>query len=161
MNRLLKGIFVSSVIGAFVLISAGVQAQDGAADRKEKREEMREKWAEELGLTAEQKEALKQSNEAAKAGREATRGNLKAARTALMEELKKTEIDQAALDKAVLDVKEAEGDIVDSRVKSFLSMKEILTAEQFQKMSEMRDKWIEKKGERKHHGGENLGHHEE
>jgi Spy/CpxP family protein refolding chaperone len=66
----------------------------------------------------------------------------------LSEELKKPEIDNAAVNRAVSGIKDAQGKFVDARVESFLSMKEVLTEEQFQKMIEIKDRWIEKKGTR-------------
>ncbi|HPN72622.1 MAG TPA: periplasmic heavy metal sensor [Candidatus Omnitrophota bacterium] len=148
MKRFLFGVLSAVMIGSLFIVPATARAGEDVEGRSEKREEMREKWASELGLTAEQKEALKQSKESSKAERDAVRDNLKNARKALMEELKKPVTDKAALDKAVSDVKKAEGDAVDARVKGFLAMKEVLTAEQFQKMSEMKDKWRAEKGEK-------------
>ena len=136
------------VAGMFMLMSIDANAWYGSGEKRERRGDGAERFAEELGLTPEQKETLKAGKEEAKANHEAIRKNLDMAREALREELGKTEVDKAALDKAVSDIKAAEGELVDSRVNSFLSMKEVLTAEQFQKMSEMKGKRGDKRGKR-------------
>jgi len=138
MMKIAKVILTCVVLGAFVFMVAPARAEYGKEERGKKHPEMMEKYTQELGLTAEQKEALTASREAAKAQKETIGENLKAAREALKAELKKSDVDQAALNKAVADIKAAQGEIVDARVQSFLSMKGILTDEQFQKMSEMK-----------------------
>ena len=64
----------------------------------------------------------------------------------MREELKKSEVDQAAVAKAARGIKDAQAKFVDARVESFLAMKEVLTEEQFHKMIEMKDSWSGKKG---------------
>lgn len=144
MVKLLKKTLTCVVAGVVILTS--IDAFAGCKDG-----ETGENCAQELGLTTEQKDALKENKDTTTASKTAIRGDLKEARGALREELKKPDPDSAVLDKAVSDIKTAQGDLVDARVESFLAMKEIVTDEQFQKMSEMKKKQEKKrKKELKH-----------
>ena len=148
MKRSSKMAVTCVVAGMFMLMSLDANAWYGSGEKREKRGDGAERFAEELGLTPEQKEVLKAGKEEARAKHEAIIKNLDAARETLRTELSKPEVDKAALDKAVSEIKAAEGELVDARVNGFLSMKEVLTAEQFQKMSEMKGKRGDKRGKR-------------
>ena len=139
----MKSFVRRSAIGCFMLVFVlnGSQAmawRGHGEGSKEKWEEKREIFARELGLSQEQKDELSARKEAARVEREAAREEMKAAEGALREALKMPETDIALVNSAALRVKTAQGVQVDQRVQSFLSMKEVLTPEQFRKMLEMK-----------------------
>jgi Spy/CpxP family protein refolding chaperone len=167
MKNGIKRTVICSVAAAMLLAAPRVfarpsYAHEGGGEGRGERAAGREKFAEELGLTQEQKDAMKAQREQSRAKMKETREKLRDSQKALHEELQKPETDSAAIDNIVYRIKEAQGELIDQRVESFLSMKKILTPEQFQKMGglgETRKKeWMEKKGrkdpgEKKSRGG--------
>jgi Spy/CpxP family protein refolding chaperone len=156
MARITKRLLACAVVGVLVFTSVSSGAWDKKGDKGQRSSERMEKWAEELGLSAEQKEALKEARDSSKTEKDLIWTRLKTAREDLNKELKKPETDQAAVEKAVLEIKKAQGDLVDYRVKSFLSMKGVLTEEQFQKMAEIKERRGDRKNERKRRKGVNT-----
>ena len=158
---------ICSMAAAMLVTAPYVFAQpmrghDGEGKGGEKRTARMEKFAEELALTPEQREAMKAQKETSKAKMQEAQEELRTSRKALHEELQKPETDRTAIDNIVYRMKEAQGQLIDQRVDSFLAMKKILTPEQFQKMGEMKEdrkkEWGEKKarkgpGEKKGWGG--------
>jgi len=120
---------------SFALPAYGYSGWDGEG----RREERKEQFAEELGLTQQQKEAMEAQKEASRAERRELYSEMKASRRALADELKKPETDRAAIDRIAADIKNVQGRITDHRIESFLATKEILTPEQFEKMAELNE----------------------
>ncbi|MFA6636763.1 MAG: periplasmic heavy metal sensor [Candidatus Omnitrophota bacterium] len=148
MKRSLKRAGACVLAGMLVFTAVDAQAWYGDGKKSHKRAEKMERFAEELGLSDQQKEAIEANKKAAEENAAIIKQDLYASKQALSEELKKPEIDPAAVNKAALGIKDAQGKFVDARVESFLAMKEVLTEEQFRKMIEMKDSWSGKKGKR-------------
>ena len=111
-----------------------------------------EKMMDEVGLTDAQKEELKAYKETQKTEMKELNEALKANRTALREELKKYDSDQGRVNKIVAEQKKLQGQMIDQRVASFQNMKKIMTPEQYNKLTELKEtkkqEWREKKGEK-------------
>ena len=166
-GRTLKAIFVSLGMGMLLLAASAIYAEpnpdqakpdaakaieakaveakavEAKAEECKAYEKEKGDFAKELGLTPEQQELLKKHREETKEAKKQLYQEMKANKTALHDELKKPAPDKAAIQSVVAGMKELEGKQIDSRVESFLKMKEILTPEQFAKMMEM--------GEKRHH----------
>lgn len=111
----------------------------GGGEGEELREERSEELARELGLTQQQKESMEAQKEAARAQRRELYTRMRASRRALADELRKPGPDRAAIDRIAADIKDVQSRITDQRIESFLAVKEILTPEQFEKMTELRE----------------------
>ena len=158
MKNSIRRTVIYSVAAAMLVAAPCVFAQpmrgyDGEGKGGEKRTARREKFAEELGLTPEQREAIKAQKEESKTKIKEVQEELRTSRKALHEELKKPETDRTAIDNIVYRMKEAQGELIDQRVNRFLAMKKILTPEQFHKMGEMKEAKKKEWGEKKGRGG--------
>jgi Spy/CpxP family protein refolding chaperone len=100
-----------------------------------------------LNLTQEQRDKLKANREQSRGKMEAIHTQMKSKRAELKTELEKTTVDKGRIDGIVTELKNLSGQMVDLRVAGLISLKEILTPEQFKKMH---DKMEERKG---NHGG--------
>jgi Spy/CpxP family protein refolding chaperone len=150
MEKCIRKVFVCCVTGMFILSAFGVFAwSEGRGGERGARTGRWEKFSRELGLSQEQKDALRDRKEAAAENKAAAREEVKAAREALREALKKPELDIEDVNSASERVKDTQGVLVDHRVESFLSMREILTPEQFEKMMEMKSDMGTKRGEKR------------
>ncbi len=151
------------VIAAMLMAGSPVYAGDfcggdeGGKHFRGKGDRM-EKLVSELGLTDEQRDSLKADMEKNRERAMAMREEIKAKREELRAELDKAEVDRGKVDGIVDNLTNLYKEGMDQRVESILSMKQILTPEQFQKlqqkkeehMKNMRDKMKEKMGR---HGG--------
>ena len=118
--------------------------------RREKFKEKMDRLSEDLNLTPEQKDQMKAHHKESRQTMEKLRGEMKEYRKALKEELKKENPDRPAIARTVAKMKDVQGRMIDQRVNNFLQMKKILTPEQYQKLSEIREKKKEEwKGKRK------------
>jgi Spy/CpxP family protein refolding chaperone len=90
--------------------------------------------AEELGLSAEQEEQLKEQKFQESYTRIDTQNKIRLKELQLRHELEKAEIDREGLNNIVQELKELQGTMVEQRVDSILKMKQILTPEQFEKL---------------------------
>lgn len=96
-----------------------------------------------LNLTQEQRDRLKADREKQKNAMQAIHDGMRKARTDLKAELEKPAVDKARIDAIAAELKSFSDRMVDLRIASLLSLKEILTPEQFKKMH---DKMEERKG---------------
>jgi Spy/CpxP family protein refolding chaperone len=77
-------------------------------------------------------------------------------RKELRNELEKEDYSKGNIDATVARMKGLQGQMISQRVDHFLQMKDVLTPEQFKKMTEMK----ERKGRRRHHRKGRGEHHE-
>lgn len=103
---------------------------------KEKMMEKREKFLDELGLTDEQKEGMTRLREANREKRQKTREALKEKKEELRKELERYDSDTRKMNGLVADIKELQGELIDTRVSSIMDTKSVLTKEQFEKFTE-------------------------
>lgn len=87
-----------------------------------------------LDLTPEQRDKLKTHREENMKVMKEIRDEMKEQKTALRDELKKKVIDSAKIADIAAKLKKLSAEMVDQRISSILSLREILTPEQFQKM---------------------------
>ena len=106
-----------------------------------------------IGVTEEQKKSLAESRKASKERSKELRAKMKASRKSLYEELKKEELDMGKINAIASETKTLSSEMVSQRLESFLSMREVLTAEQFSALMDMKskngEKWMKRKHERK------------
>jgi Spy/CpxP family protein refolding chaperone len=136
----------------------GPSGQGGPQERGRgpNKEKFFKKIVEELNLTTEQQEALRQQRTGHREKRKALMETLRTKKEALRAELEKEEIDKERIDSIVSEIKPLLGQQIELRVEDTLAMKEILTAEQYQKFQEFIKK--KKKGRGKRGFGK-RGHH--
>ncbi len=103
-------------------------------------------FLEQLDLTDEQKERMKEQRKANREKMKELMGSLRNERNALRDELKKPDASMDSVAGTVAKMKTVQSEMIDQRVNGFLTMKEILTPEQFQKLLELKE-------QRKHRGG--------
>jgi Spy/CpxP family protein refolding chaperone len=95
------------------------------------------KIANELGLSQEQKEQLKEQRFQSKYSRIENRNKIRLKELELRHELEKEVVNHEAVNKIVAELKQLHGATIEQRVTSILKMKEILTPEQFEKLESM------------------------
>lgn len=151
---------IMAVMVAFMFSVPGLYAgnADGQGPRQEQKEEMFEKIGAELGLTAKQSEQLKVQRKEKREERKTAGKEMRAKRKELKEELDKKEVDRAKVDTIISEISELQSSKLKEHVESILSIKEILTEEQFQKLrNKMKAKHGKKgsrqKGNRQQGGG--------
>ncbi|MBN1526583.1 MAG: periplasmic heavy metal sensor [Candidatus Omnitrophica bacterium] len=109
-----------------------------------------EKISENLGLSAEQKEQLKKDREATLAKTKELKEKIQAARKDLKAELEKPAPDMARVNGTVTQLKDLMGQQIQARVDKVISLRKILTPEQFKKMQDLieekKDQYKEKAG---------------
>jgi len=143
-----------SVVCLAALVSFACTA-NAAGEGTAKREKgmMKEDLMKDLNLTTEQREQLKVHREANKEGMKAIREEMKAKQKELRDEVAKAQTDMGKIDAIKASMKDLEAKLIDHRVDSILSLKKILSPEQFAqmnaKMEEMRAKHAAKWKERR------------
>jgi Spy/CpxP family protein refolding chaperone len=157
-----SGYLVRSVlafaVSAFVLSSLAF-AEPGANFRaKSKGEERHARMCKELGLSEEQSRQMKESFEQSKAKKTELYTVYKEKKTLLRTQLEAKDLDRAAVDRTVKELKEIQGQMLDDKVSSLLKTRSILTPEQFEKLNAMHQKGGKcgggfKKGWMGKHGG--------
>jgi len=145
------------VMSIFLLSVTNVYANEEHGSNKEKhRKEWQAKKAqmyEKLGITEEQKQALKTHRESHRNEMKALGGQIKEKRKALHQTLVDPKADDNAIVSANNEIKALTNSLADSRLKGVLEVRKILTPEQFQKFNEIR-----KKHKGKRHGGFKSSH---
>ncbi|MEI8349292.1 MAG: periplasmic heavy metal sensor [Candidatus Omnitrophota bacterium] len=127
------------VMGIMVLATQAVCAQDRAPGKNCGGEDVRknkERFFDELNITAQQKEQLKEIMQENRNKAITHREKLRTSRQALKEELEKVNSDTARINTLVAEVKNIEGQLIDERVNHILKIKAVLTPEQFVKFKE-------------------------
>lgn len=93
--------------------------------------------AQELNLTTEQQEQLKEQKYQTKLKKLQTRNKVRVAELKLRHELEKEVINKEATDTIVEELKRLSGITLEQRVNSILEMRKILTLEQFEKLKSL------------------------
>lgn len=112
----------------------------------------------ELGLSPEQQEQMKARREQNRENHEALKTKLETARKELKTELEKETTDRARIDALIAETKALMGAQLEQRVESILTVKEILTPEQFETFQKMH-KRFEKHGRGGGQYGPGSGQH--
>lgn len=126
-------VFLASVVadlGVIPSYAAGRDCSKGTLDVNN--------LAEELSLSEEQTGNISAIKEDLKASKKELYGTLRGLRATLREELLRPDTDTASVENIVDRINSVRARITEERVESFLSMKKILTAEQFRKMIELK-----------------------
>jgi len=114
------------------------------------REEVMNDLIKELDLTPEQQEQIKRQQSEHRQKNEELRGRLLAKRLELKQELEKQTINKKRIDTIAAEIKILVGEQLEQRVEGVLSMKEILTPEQFKKFQQkVRSSIRDRRGSRK------------
>ena len=144
MNRKMKQIVICIAVAALVQGVVGQSYTYAMGRFRKTKEERFEALAKELNLTEEQQAQLKQQRseqeEIVKELRDKFRQEIKN----LREELEKPDTDQERLEKIATKIKILGSDLLDQRIEGILAIKEILTPQQFEQLSEKRRARIEK-----------------
>jgi Spy/CpxP family protein refolding chaperone len=108
------------------------------------------KIAEELGLSSEQKEKLKEQRFQARYSMIENRNKIRLKELELRHELEEEAINHEAINKIVAELKQLHGATIEQRVNSILKMREILSPEQFEKLQSLgKQRMAEKAQEQK------------
>jgi len=161
MNKITMGIMMAAVMAVTLCSADGVFADDDY-DRMpppgHHRMEGPGRWDpfEGIDLTAEQRDKLKAHREANMKNMKEIRQQMKEEKDALKDEFGKDVIDDARIAKIASELKKLSAQMVDQRINSILSLREILTPVQFQKMHARMEEKMSKRGEKGrgwHRGG--------
>jgi len=140
-----KFVIVSVLAGA-VIASVAITGNVFAQGDKEEVVSQQKSWQkregpmreldQRLNLTDEQKKLLKENRESRKEDIKENNLKLKAAKDAIKEELKKKDLDMAAVNKLHAQVKDLQMKMEDYRLEGILAVRKILTPEQYAKFIE-------------------------
>ncbi len=100
----------------------------------------------ELSLTPEQRELLKEQRYQERYKMINTRNKIRLKELELRHELEKKEINREAVDKILAELKKLQSNILEQRVEAILKMKEILTPEQFEKLQSISEQRYKNRG---------------
>jgi Spy/CpxP family protein refolding chaperone len=103
----------------------------------------------ELNLSPEQKQQITEQKNKEKEEALALKEKLSATRAALSKELEKENIDRAKINALISEMKELIGKRIENKIKGVLSLKEILTPEQFRILHDKRMRFQMSKGGRR------------
>ena len=137
MGKRLIATITYAVIISWAIVPSGVLAESTAVDSSiEGKDEglTVSDIAQELDLTAEQKQQLKEQRYQEGHKRTETRNKIRLKELELRHELEKEEIDREGVNTIVEELKELGGLMLNQRVDSILKMKQILTPEQFERL---------------------------
>jgi len=152
-NKKWLAVLFGIAMGLFLLSVTNVLAEEGQKFNKEEhRKEWQEKKAkmyEKLGLTDEQKQALKVHKENHRSETKALRKQIKEKRKAFRQALEDPTTDESAIMAANNEVKALTNSLADDRLNGILEVRKILTPEQFKKFNEIKKKHRKKKGSHK------------
>ncbi len=111
-----------------------------------KRGDKHEWMVEQLGLTEDQQEKMREHRRAQEEQQKALREATKAKHKELAEELQKTEMNEGRIRQLADQLKDLSGQKIDARINGILTMRDILTPEQF---AQFREKVKEFRGKRR------------
>lgn len=158
MEKLLKKLAIYAALAIMVASTSLAYAEpmrpehEGKKYNKGNRGEQFQGVMDQLDLTQEQKDQLKAHREAQKEKTKDLREELNANRKALHEELKKYDSDKRVVDSTVAKINDIQGKLTAEGANNFMGMKKILTPEQYQKMSDLKDSKRQNKEENKKGG---------
>jgi len=148
-----KKILILTSVISLVCFTSSLFAQppeDEPQTFKEKRKQAIEDFTEELNLTAEQQEEIKQQRSEQLKENKQIHEQLRVKNQQLRKELEKAELDQAKINSLIAEIADLQGQQLRQRVDGVVSMKEILTPEQEAqlkaRMEEKRQEMREEKG---------------
>jgi Spy/CpxP family protein refolding chaperone len=139
MNRLSKKWIRVMAISAMCAVSLLQANRSFAQDRQEhgkKHEEIFENIIKELNLSPEQQQRIAAQKAKEKEGSAVLREQMKNLRDELGKELEKEVTDKGKVDALVAQMKELTGKRMENKIEGILSLKEILTPEQFKALNE-------------------------
>ncbi len=119
--------------------------RQGRQISEEEREARREKFHQQLGLTAEQEAQLTSGRKAHRAKMDELREALQAKRKDLADELAKPDLNTAQVNALKEEIKGLHNQQVDERVNSILAVRNILTPEQFAKFQQFGERFRERR----------------
>lgn len=131
---------------------AGSSCSPGWGERTHK--EGKDRFFKELNITPQQREKLDANRAKNEKAVEALHDELRARKSELNDEIGKPTVDKVKVDSITADIKSLMGKLMDYRVADLLSLKEILTPEQFKKMQ---NRMHEKKAQRDRQGPRHTG----
>ena len=132
MKPKIKQIVIFAVVIALVSSSSIVYAERTRDFQKNKTERLIEK----LDLSLEQQEQLREQRAKNEEKAKGLKKRLRSKRSELSEELEKEDIDKQKVYSVITEVETLMGDQLEQRVERILTMREILTPEQFKKLRE-------------------------
>lgn len=137
MNKNIGRVLAVLVAGTMVFLQTfGYAGETGNAEQYTAQKEAHfKKMSEELQLTPGQKEQLAKEREEFASKSKDLREKIQTARTGLKAELEKPVPDKAKVNSLVAEIKGMVGQQIQNRVDKVMAMKQILTPEQFSKMS--------------------------
>ena len=142
MTKRLIQIVISTAIVGLVVFSQSVYAESEAyaMEKLKKNGEKRfEKLAKELNLSEEQRQELKTQREQQQAVVKPLHKEFRNQMENLKTELEKPETNRIRVKAITTKIKTLGGELLDQRVEGILAMKQVLTPEQFKKLSEKRE----------------------
>lgn len=159
MNKeICRSLALAAVIAVTVFSQSGVYAGE-IADAEQyaaKREARFKKMSEELRLTPQQKEQLTKEREEFISRSKDLREKVRSARAGLKAELERPAPDKAKVNSLTAEIKDLVGRQIQNRVDKVMSMKEILTPEQFNKMKATMKRYKQnKRGKHEKYGDKN------
>jgi Spy/CpxP family protein refolding chaperone len=141
---LTMGVFLLSTANVLANEEHGFNKEDHRKEWQAKKDQMYEK----LGLTEEQKQALKAHKEGYRDETKSLKEQIKEKRKAYRQALESPDVDENAIIAANNEIKVLENKLDDIRLSGVLELRKILTPEQIQTFNE-----LEKKRKEKHHDG--------
>jgi len=157
-------IFLGAIL---ILVSSSMSYAEGAeggeakghfkADHEERMKEKTKRFddmAQQLGLSPEQQEQMKEQRKQGRENKKALYGQLKEKHKELRQELQKAVSDDNEITRITSEMKDINSQLIDQRVESIRGMKSILTPEQYEKFKE---KTAEMKERHKKRGGKKHG----
>lgn len=153
MTRSSRVMIAAIMIAAATLFAGHSWADEakGESNGKHGNGEMKEEFYKDLNATPEQRDQLKAHRQENTDKMKAVREQMKAKHAELRAEIGKPTVDMTKVESIKSALKDLNARMIDRKVESILSLKKILTPEQFQKMS---DKMEQHKGT---HGGKWMG----
>lgn len=125
-------------------VGSGHANEEGQGQFKEK---MKQKWEEkmdkihqELGLTPEQKAKLKAHREGYRSQKKATFEQIKNKKEQITQELQRVNVDEQKIRQLHAELKALKSTAEDARLEGILEVRKILTADQFVKFHELKEK---------------------
>ena len=132
------------VMSVFLISATNVFAQEEQGfNKKEHRKEWqvkRAKMFKELGITEEQRQALKAHKESHRGAMNALREQIKEKHKAFRQSLEDPNVDESTISAVNNEIKTLTNSLSDNRLNGVLEVRKILTPEQFQKFNKMHKK---------------------
>ncbi|HLF18718.1 MAG TPA: Spy/CpxP family protein refolding chaperone [Candidatus Omnitrophota bacterium] len=135
-------VFLGLILSFFLVSSVNVYAEKDngkMGEHKKDWEEKVNKMYDELGLTPEQRTALKQHKETHRGEMKALREQIQAKREELKNEIQKADFDEGKVRAISNEVNTLQGKMAEHRLNGMFEVRKILTPEQFTKFQELKE----------------------